>query len=95
VTTYVGRTDATQPAPDGQIPAANVSGDDALQHFQAKGFSAQDLAALIGAHTTSRQFNTDPTRVGAPEDSTPGIWDILYYMQSKSRHYNICVGAHC
>jgi manganese peroxidase len=54
-----------------------------LQHFQAQGFSAQDLAALIGSHTAAKQFNTDPSKVGAPEDSTPGIWDILYYVQSK------------
>lgn len=81
--TYIGRTDAAGPAPDGQLPQANVGGDDALSHFQAKGFTAQDLGALIGAHTAAKQFNTDPSKVGAPEDSTPGIWDILYFVQSK------------
>jgi len=82
VTTYIGREDTDVPAPDGQLPPANVTGDDALQHFSAKGFTAQDLAALIGAHTASRQFNTDPTQVGASQDTTPGIWDIVYFVQT-------------
>jgi hypothetical protein len=85
VTTYIGRQDATGPAPDGQLPAANVSGDDALSHFQAQGFTAQDLGALIGAHTASRQFNTDTTDVGAAQDTTPGIWDIIYFIQTLAR----------
>lgn len=84
-TTYVGRVDATVAAPDGQLPAANVTGDDALQHFQAQGFSAEDLAALIGAHTASRQFVTDPSDAGASQDTTPGIWDIIYYVQTLAR----------
>ncbi|QDS75494.1 hypothetical protein FKW77_004717 [Venturia effusa] len=80
--TYVGRTDATGPAPEGQLPQADVGGDAALSRFEGKGFSAQDLAALIGSHTVARQFNTDASKVGASQDSTPGIWDILYYMQT-------------
>jgi hypothetical protein len=82
VTTYIGRVDTDVPAPDGQLPQANVTGDDALSHFSAKGFTAQDLAALIGAHTASRQFNTDLSDVGASQDTTPGIWDIIYYVQT-------------
>jgi hypothetical protein len=56
-----------------------------LQHFVAKGFTAQDLGALIGAHTASRQFNTDPADIGAPQDTTPGIWDIIYFVQTLLR----------
>ncbi|KAF2432391.1 heme peroxidase [Tothia fuscella] len=85
VTTYIGRDDASVPAPEGQLPAASVGGDDALKHFSAKGFTAQDLAALIGAHTASRQFNTDTTNVGEAQDTTPGIWDIVYYVQTLLR----------
>jgi len=85
VQTYIGRTDATVPAPDGQLPQANVSGDDALSHFQARGFSAQDLGALIGAHTASRQFNTDAADAGASQDSTPGIWDLIYFIQTLTK----------
>jgi hypothetical protein len=78
--TYVGRTDATVAAPTGQLPPPNVSAAEALSHFQAAGFTAQDLAALIGAHTASRQFNTDPSKAGAAQDITPGIW-VRKYLQ--------------
>jgi hypothetical protein len=82
VRTFVGRKDATSPAPENQLPRPDVAGDAALKAFQARGFSAEDLGALIGAHTTARQFVTDTRKVGAPQDSTPGIWDILYYAQT-------------
>ncbi|KAF2421800.1 heme peroxidase [Tothia fuscella] len=80
-TTYIGRTDATGPAPTGQLPAHDVPAAAAKARFAAKGFSSQDLAALIGSHSTSKQFLVDPKRAGASQDSTPGIWDILYYGQ--------------
>jgi hypothetical protein len=80
--TFVGRKDATAAAPPGQLPPADAPGDEALAKFKAQGFTAEDLGALIGAHTTSRQFVTDPSKAGASQDSTPGIWDILYYTQT-------------
>jgi hypothetical protein len=81
----IGRKDSETADPDGQLPQANVTGDDALSHFQGRGFTAQELAALIGAHTSSRQFITDPTKVGASQDTTPTIWDITYYVQTLLR----------
>jgi hypothetical protein len=85
VQTLIGRTDTTTPAPDGQLPAANVAADDALSHFQAAGFDAKDLAALIGAHTVSRQFITNTADVGAAQDTTPGLWDIIYFVQTITK----------
>jgi manganese peroxidase len=82
VPVFIGRKDAVAVCPTGQLPPANVSGDDALSHFQARGFTAQDLAALIGAHTASRQFVTDPAHVGSSQDSTPSIWDIKYFVET-------------
>lgn len=52
--------------------------------FKAKGFSDEDLAALLGAHSTSKQFNFDTSRAGAGQDSTPGIWDVKYYSDTLS-----------
>jgi hypothetical protein len=85
VTTMVGRTDATGPCPPNELPAPNVSASDALSHFSARGFNARDLTALIGAHTTSRQFVTVPAKAGAAQDTTPADWDILYYSQTIAR----------
>lgn len=41
-----------------------------------------ELVTLIGAHTISRQFFVDTSRAGAPQDSTPGLWDTSYYRQT-------------
>lgn len=56
--------------------------------FEDKTFDAHSLAALLGAHSTSRQFNFDTKRSGAPQDSTPGVWDVNFYnetIQTKPR----------
>lgn len=79
VKTFVGRKDSSNPAPDGLLPDVNASADSLLALFEDKGFNAVDLAALIGAHTCSKQFFVDTTQAGKPQDSTPGIWDVKFY----------------
>jgi manganese peroxidase len=84
---YVGRQDTTQEAPDGLLPQAFGAGSDhdtILQLFTDKGFSARDLAALIGAHSTSKaNFQaSNGIPVGTPQDTTPGQWDVLYYSET-------------
>jgi hypothetical protein len=82
VQTLIGRKDATAACPDGQLPPANAGGDALLRRFAGAGFSAKDLAALIGAHTVSRQFVTAPVNIGAAQDTTPGTWDITYFVET-------------
>jgi len=79
---YSGRQDSTTPSQDGQLPSVHGSGDGLLAMFTAKGFTATDLAALIGAHTASQQFFVDRQRAGAAQDSTPEVWDVAYYGQT-------------
>jgi hypothetical protein len=67
------------------MPGPNSSANESLALFAARGFTAEDLAALIGAHTASRQVHTDLERAGTPQDSTPDIWDNLYYKETVSR----------
>lgn len=62
-----------------------MGGDEALQHFQSKGFTATDLGALIGSHSCTKQFNTDPSKAGAPSDDTPGVWDTKYYVETIAK----------
>jgi hypothetical protein len=81
VQTLIGRQDATGPCPDGQLPPANAAGDGLVTRFAGAGFNAKDLAALIGAHTVSRQFVTGPNP-GAAQDTTPGKWDITYFVET-------------
>ncbi|KAF2813835.1 heme peroxidase [Mytilinidion resinicola] len=79
---FVGRKDSSTPAPNGLLPGVNDSADKLVALFQDKTIPPHDLAALVGAHTTSRQFFVDTTRKGAPQDGIPGIWDTLIYNQT-------------
>lgn len=78
VRTLIGRKDSDVIAPD-QLPDVHGSADSLLAFFEARGFNAFDLAALVGAHSTAKQFFVDPSESGEPLDSTPGIWDVTFY----------------
>ena len=84
VQTYIGRTDSSTAAPNGLLPDVNADAASLSQLFIDKGFSDLDLAALLGAHTTSNQFNFDTSagHAGLPQDSTPGVWDVKYYSET-------------
>lgn len=81
--TFVGRKDSSNPAPGGFLPDVQASGDSLFTLFSNKGFSAKELAALLGAHTTSKAFNQAPVvPAGSSQDSTPGLWDVKYYAET-------------
>jgi hypothetical protein len=89
IKTVVGRTDSSVIAPDGFLPAGfgpNSSHDVLMNLFLDKGFSPRDLAALIGAHSTSKAFTQTDNNipVGGQQDTTPGKWDIDYYAQMNT-----------
>lgn len=87
VTTYVGRKDSWKPSPDGKLPDMHASGDALYELFQNKTITARELAALIGAHATSKSFHQTPAGrgdIGLPQDSTPGIWDVKYYSETTN-----------
>ena len=81
IQTYIGRKDSSTQAPPGLLPDVKASADVLYKLFQDKGFDASELAALLGAHSTSNQFHFDESaaNAGLPQDSTPGIWDVKYY----------------
>ncbi|KAF1355586.1 heme peroxidase [Delphinella strobiligena] len=86
VKTVVGRTDTTTAGPENQLPVPFGPGSDhdtIFQLFENKGFSAFDLAALVGAHSTSKAFDEAANGIpsGGSQDSTPGQWDNDYYSQ--------------
>jgi len=81
----VGRKDSSTAATEGQMPSPFDTGANIYKAFQAKGFSAQDTAALLGAHTVSEQLDVDPSRSGQTQDSTPGTWDVKYFSQTLDK----------
>jgi manganese peroxidase len=79
--TYVGRDSSSQSNLPNLLPDTHSSADILISLFQNKSTSFVDLIALIGAHTTANQFFVDTTKAGQPLDSTPGIWDVLFYQE--------------
>ncbi|KAF2114587.1 ligninase LG6 precursor [Lophiotrema nucula] len=78
----VGRQDSSVPAPEGEIPSSSDSVASIVSAFEAKGLSANDVVALVGAHSTAKQFFDDPAKAGASLDSTPSTWDINFYAET-------------
>lgn len=82
IRSFVGRKDSKAPALDSLLPSATASADSLIALFEDKTISGHELAALLGAHSTSKQFFFDKSRSGAPQDGTPGVWDVRYYNQT-------------
>ncbi|PIN09868.1 L-ascorbate peroxidase [Handroanthus impetiginosus] len=57
----LGRIDATVPDPDGKLPEESLDATAMKKCFQKKGFSAQELVALSGAHTLGNKGFGNPT----------------------------------
>ncbi|KAL0939599.1 ligninase h2 precursor [Colletotrichum truncatum] len=84
IKTLVGRKDSSVAAPDGLLPDVNDPAEKLIGLFVNKTISPPGLAALVGAHSTSKQRFVDQSRANAPQDSTPGVWDTLFYSQTLS-----------
>lgn len=82
VRSFVGRKDSAKPAADNLLPNVFAPADDLIALFERKTIKPHGLTALVGAHTTSQQRFAVPARALAPQDSTPGVWDVLFYGQT-------------
>lgn len=82
VRALVGRKDGTEAAPVGSVPSSRDSVDKILGAFSAKGFSADDVVALLGTHSIAVNVNDDPSQAGKGLDSTPGIYDMTFYKET-------------
>ncbi|KAH3909255.1 hypothetical protein HBI56_187320 [Parastagonospora nodorum] len=84
VKALVGRTDSSVAAPLNSMPSSKDSVDSILAAFSARGFSSDDVVALLGTHSVAIQVVTDPNNVGQPLDSTPAVCDTKYYVETQS-----------
>ncbi|KAI0129148.1 ligninase H2 [Xylariales sp. AK1849] len=82
VRSFVGRKDSSVQNPR-LLPSPFQSADELIQMFDDKTIKPHGLVALLGSHTTSQQFFVNTTRAGDPQDSTPGVWDVLFYGQTQ------------
>ncbi|KAJ7096957.1 heme peroxidase, partial [Mycena epipterygia] len=78
VRAWVGREAAFNIAPQGLLPSPESPVADLVALFADKGFNAQELMALIGAHTTGKQRFVEPAIANASFDSTVTIWDTRF-----------------
>jgi hypothetical protein len=83
VQALVGRKDGSSAAPVGSVPSSRDSVDSILSAFGAKGFSADDVVALMGTHSVALQFFDDPDQAGKSLDSTPSDYDTTFYKETK------------
>jgi hypothetical protein len=79
--TYIGRKNSDKANPTGKLPGARDGADQLIKLFSEKTTTFVDLVALLGAHTTARQFFVDASKAGQPLDSTPGVWDVKFYSE--------------
>jgi hypothetical protein len=88
----IGRQDSAKAANIALLPGnATLSADVILSLFADKGFSPPEVAALVGAHSTSKQFFADPAKAGQPQDSTPGVWDVKFYSETTTTPKGVAV----
>lgn len=64
------------------LPSVHADADSLIELFEDKTIKSNGLAALVGAHTSSQQQFVDASQAYAPQDSTPGVWDVLFYNQT-------------
>ncbi|OAA64741.1 ligninase H2 [Niveomyces insectorum RCEF 264] len=86
IRSFVGRKDSSRAALKGRIPDVNDPAEKLVELFSNKTITPEALVALVGAHTTSQQHFVDESKDGAPQDSTPGVWDVLFYGETASRN---------
>jgi catalase (peroxidase I) len=88
IRTLVGRKDATKAGFPELLPDVNDTPDNLIALFQRKGFTAHDLAALVGAHAAAKQRFVEPAKANFPLDTTPGVWDVEFYNDTLQNPQN-------
>ncbi|KAI0969654.1 peroxidase [Xylaria arbuscula] len=76
---FAGRKDNSRAAPTGKLPLPFMDAPTLIDLFIKKTFTASDLVALVGAHTSAKQRFVDVSRAGAALDTDPQIWDASFY----------------
>ncbi|GAB4836696.1 hypothetical protein Ancab_001609 [Ancistrocladus abbreviatus] len=61
ISIQLGRLDSVTPDPEGRLPEESMDASGLKQCFRRKGFSAQELVALSGAHTLGSKGFGNPT----------------------------------
>ncbi|EJD38773.1 MnP-atypical, short manganese peroxidase [Auricularia subglabra TFB-10046 SS5] len=85
VQTFVGRANATAPAPDGTVPDPFNTITDILARMLDMGFQPDEVIALLASHTIAAQDEIEPAINRSPFDSTPGVFDSQVFLEVQLR----------
>ncbi|KAJ7803221.1 heme peroxidase [Mycena leptocephala] len=77
-----GRGNTSQAAPDGLVPEPFDSADKIVARFADAGFAPTEIVDLLASHTVAAQDNVDTTFKGHPFDSTPGVFDTQFFIET-------------
>ncbi|KAI8589850.1 heme peroxidase [Geranomyces variabilis] len=80
----IGRKDSDTLDKASLLPGDTEPAPVLIARFERMGFSASELIALIGSHTSAKKFTQNPRaqlvdQTGISLDSTPEVWDVTYY----------------
>ncbi|KAI0819309.1 heme peroxidase [Trametes gibbosa] len=79
---FAGRSNASQPAPDGLVPKPTDSVTDILNRVGDAGFASVELVWMLISHTVAAQDKVDASIPGTPFDSTPHDFDAQFFVES-------------
>ncbi|KAJ6578484.1 manganese peroxidase isozyme precursor [Mycena capillaripes] len=77
-----GRLNISLPSPPGLVPDPFDPVDKIIDRFADAGFSPNEIVDLLASHTIAAQDHVDPTIPGTPFDSTPGIFDAQFFVET-------------
>ncbi|KAI0256111.1 manganese peroxidase 3 [Lactifluus subvellereus] len=82
----LGRPPPVAPAADDTISDSNIYPIDdvttILARFEDVGFGPDEVVALLASHSIAAADQVDPESPGVPFDSTPGIFDTQFYIET-------------
>ncbi|KZV89188.1 manganese-repressed peroxidase [Exidia glandulosa HHB12029] len=92
---FVGRPDATRPAPDKTVPEPQDELSTIFARMADAGFSPTELVHLLASHSMASQAGVDPSPplLGAPFDSTPFDFDSQVFLEVMLRANSFPAGG--
>ncbi|GJE95276.1 lignin peroxidase [Phanerochaete sordida] len=81
---FLGRAPPTKAAPDGLVPEPFHTVDQILARLNDAGeFDELETVWMLSAHSVAAANDVDPTHNGLPFDSTPGIFDSQFFVETQ------------
>ncbi|KAK7445710.1 fungal class II heme-containing peroxidase [Stygiomarasmius scandens] len=79
---FLGRPQPKAASPDLLVPEPFDSVTKILARFRDAGFNTNEVVALLASHSIAAADLVDPTIPGTPFDSTPGVFDSQFFIET-------------